>query len=101
MVARTRHPGADQEVVSSMQASRAESARATGPALQPAGASPYLRIVLQELDHSGSGSPVFWGVFWAAFPNLSGADLERVALATGNRGRAYFRAITAQHLYLA
>src|SRR5688572_28495118 len=95
MVARTGHRGADQDVVSFMQAPRAEPARVRSPARESAGASPYLRIVLRELDHSGSGSPIFWGVFWAAFPNLSRADLERVALAAGNRGRAQFRAITA------
>src|SRR5688500_11708937 len=94
MVARTRHPGAARNVVPSMQASHRAGPRVIAPGPAAAGTSPYLRIILREIDHSGSGSPIFWGVFRAALPQLSDAELERVALACGDRGRAVFLAIT-------
>jgi hypothetical protein len=57
--------------------------------------SPSLRIVLQELDRSGSGSLEFWRVYWAAFPRLTDVDLVRVARVVGPLGRRYLWALTA------
>ena len=54
----------------------------------------YLRVLLQEIEYSGSSSGLFWQCFWASWPHLTDADLERLALAVGTRGRAQFRAIT-------
>lgn len=66
-----------------------EKSRAAPPA------SPSLRIVLEELGRSGSGSLDFWRVYWAALPRLTDADLLRVTRAVGPRGGTYLRALTA------
>jgi hypothetical protein len=58
--------------------------------------SPHLRLVLREIEYSGSDSAVFWRFFWQAYPYLGDEDLLRVALAAGERGRAVFRAVTEQ-----
>jgi hypothetical protein len=52
-----------------------------------------LHLLLHEIERSGSGSAVFWRMFWDAEPFLSDTDLERLLCAIGMRGDPYYAAV--------
>ena len=55
--------------------------------------SVWLRALLREVEHSGSGSTLFWGLFWSFFPNLTEQEIWRAVHAAGARGDAQWTAI--------
>src|SRR5688500_7063620 len=68
---------------------------ARADALRLPGASPSLRVVLDELGRAGSASPECWSAFGVVLPQFSAEALLRLALARGGRDRAVLRAVTA------
>ena len=57
--------------------------------------SVWVRALLREVEHSGSGSALFWGLFWSFFPHLTDDEIERTVHAAGSRGAGHWEAIAA------
>ena len=65
--------------------SLAGEAAVTGASSRSRG-SVWLRALLREIEHSGSGSSLFWGLFWSFFPHLTEQEVWRAVHAAGGRG---------------
>jgi hypothetical protein len=57
--------------------------------------STHLRRLFAEVERSGSGSRVFWRLFWASLRHLHEEDLERLLPALGTRADDHFAAVNA------
>ena len=68
------------------------AASAAATASQTRG-SVWLRALLREIEHSGSGSSLYWSLFWSFFPQLTEPEVWRAVHAAGARGDSQWVAI--------
>ena len=55
--------------------------------------SVWLRALLREIEHSGSGSSLFWSLFWSFLPHLTEPEVWRAVHGAGARGDSQWAAI--------
>ena len=56
----------------------------------------WVRLVLREMEHHGSGADSVWELFWIVFPRLSDRAIRRIVVAAGERGRDLRPVISAE-----